>query len=199
MSQRKRTRSCSDGSSKHLGVLIVLRRAGTRCASAAENMDTPLRKLPKGRSCKEQLQHPSSGGRRVSVQGGQQVFVDIKSEFKSICAETYIRTGTPRLGNRKLTFRGDGFDSSQTLGELQKNINTLGTANEISISMPSNFDEMEDPRVDREEETAVKFASNCGSTSDGSPFEREAEEEANVVELAIVSLQTPSRSKCRVV
>ncbi|OAD59155.1 hypothetical protein WN48_09691 [Eufriesea mexicana] len=65
--------------------------------------------------------------------------------------------------------------------------------------MPSNFDEMEDPRVDREEETVVKFASNCGSTSDRSLFECEAEEKANVVELAIVSLQTPSRSKCGVV
>ncbi|XP_003397370.2 uncharacterized protein LOC100643654 isoform X1 [Bombus terrestris] len=78
-----------------------------------------------------------------------------------------------------------------------------------SISMPSNLDEMEDLRIDRQKGTASKFTrsesddsssvtfSNSGSTPNGSPLGSETEEEANDEELAKVPLQAPPRRKGR--
>ncbi|XP_031845776.1 uncharacterized protein LOC116432689 isoform X2 [Nomia melanderi] len=80
-----------------------------------------------------------------------------------------------------------------------------------SISMPSNLDEMEDLRIDRQKGTASKFTrsesedsssvtfSNSGSTPNGSPLGSETEEEANDEELAKVPLQAPPRRKTRTV
>ncbi|XP_017793587.1 PREDICTED: uncharacterized protein LOC108575329 isoform X1 [Habropoda laboriosa] len=83
-----------------------------------------------------------------------------------------------------------------------------------SISMPSNLDEMEDLRIDRQKGTASKFTrpesddtsssssssvtfSNSGSTPNGSPLGSETEEEANDEQLAKVPLQAPPRKKNR--
>ncbi|XP_016768463.1 uncharacterized protein LOC726210 isoform X2 [Apis mellifera] len=78
-----------------------------------------------------------------------------------------------------------------------------------SISMPTNLDEMEDLRIDRQKGTASKFTrsesddsssvtfSNSGSTPNGSPLGSETEEEANDEELAKVPLQAPPRKKSR--
>ncbi|CAK9823352.1 Myogenesis-regulating glycosidase [Anthophora retusa] len=83
-----------------------------------------------------------------------------------------------------------------------------------SISMPSNLDEMEDLRIDRQKGTASKFTrpesddssssssssvtfSNSGSTPNGSPLGSETEEEANDEQLAKVPLQAPPRRKNR--
>ncbi|KAL6446576.1 hypothetical protein ACFW04_001242 [Cataglyphis niger] len=80
-----------------------------------------------------------------------------------------------------------------------------------SISMPSNLDEMDDLRIDRQNRTgASKFAraesetsssvtfSNSGSTPNGSPLGSDTEEEANDEELVKVPLQAPPRRKSRV-
>ncbi|XP_012340536.2 uncharacterized protein LOC105735124 [Apis florea] len=65
-----------------------------------------------------------------------------------------------------------------------------------STSMPTNLDEMENLRIDRQKGTASKFTrsesddsssvtfSNSGSTPNGSPLGSETEEEANDEELA---------------
>ncbi|XP_011641719.1 uncharacterized protein LOC105430077 isoform X1 [Pogonomyrmex barbatus] len=78
-----------------------------------------------------------------------------------------------------------------------------------SISMPSNLNEMDDLRIDRQNGTASKFTredsdtgssvtfSNSGSTPNGSPLGSETEEEANDEELARVPLQAPPRRKGR--
>ncbi|XP_011872039.1 PREDICTED: uncharacterized protein LOC105564344 isoform X3 [Vollenhovia emeryi] len=80
-----------------------------------------------------------------------------------------------------------------------------------SISMPSNLNEMDDLRIDRQNGTASKFTreesvtsssvtfSNSGSTPNGSPLGSETEEEANDEELAKVPLQAPPRRKSRIV
>ncbi|XP_077259275.1 uncharacterized protein LOC143895798 isoform X2 [Temnothorax americanus] len=80
-----------------------------------------------------------------------------------------------------------------------------------SISMPSNLNEMDDLRIDRQNGTASKFRraesetsssvtfSNSGSTPNGSPLGSETEEEANDEELAKVPLQAPPRRKGRIV
>ncbi|XP_076294139.1 uncharacterized protein LOC143215687 isoform X2 [Lasioglossum baleicum] len=78
-----------------------------------------------------------------------------------------------------------------------------------SLSMPSNLDEMENLRIDRQKGTTSKFTrsesedsssvtfSNSGSTPNGSPLGSETEEEANDEELAKVPLQAPPRRKIR--
>ncbi|XP_076178665.1 myogenesis-regulating glycosidase isoform X2 [Ptiloglossa arizonensis] len=79
-----------------------------------------------------------------------------------------------------------------------------------SVSMPSNLDEMENLRIERQKGTSSKFVrsesdasssvtfSNSGSTPNGSPLGSETEEEVNDEQLAKVPLQVPPRRKGRV-
>ncbi|XP_078039738.1 uncharacterized protein LOC144471509 isoform X1 [Augochlora pura] len=99
-----------------------------------------------------------------------------------------------------------GLIRPETVGAL-----SAARIRKTSVSMPSNLDEMEDLRIDRQKGTTSKFArsesedsssvtfSNSGSTPNGSPLGSETEEEANDEELAKVPLQAPPRRKIRTV
>ncbi|XP_011872038.1 PREDICTED: uncharacterized protein LOC105564344 isoform X2 [Vollenhovia emeryi] len=128
-------------------------------------------------------------------------------------------------------FSGKPGDNANVVVNAAKQENNQDTANETntvkalpevrplratnirktSISMPSNLNEMDDLRIDRQNGTASKFTreesvtsssvtfSNSGSTPNGSPLGSETEEEANDEELAKVPLQAPPRRKSRIV
>ncbi|KAK9296267.1 hypothetical protein QLX08_009689 [Tetragonisca angustula] len=101
------------------------------------------------------------------------------------------------------------YRNTETRGPQEAAILRPNRIRKTSISMPSNLDEMESLRIDRQKGTASKFTrsesddsssvtfSNSGSTPNGSPLGSETEEEANDEELAKVPLQAPPRRKSR--
>ncbi|XP_076625553.1 uncharacterized protein LOC143343964 isoform X1 [Colletes latitarsis] len=106
---------------------------------------------------------------------------------------------------------GNGTKKRFICPETTTRFRAVADIRKTSVSMPSNLDEMENLRIDRQKGNSSKFNrsesddsssvtfSNSGSTPNGSPLGSETEEEANDEELAKVPLQAPPRRKGRVV